>query len=126
MLVLDTNAVLRYILGDNLEMAQETKERILSNDTLIPIEVAAEIVYVLSSVYKIERNKIQTFIQDLLQIRHINTPNDNLITCAIDCYANSSLDFVDCLMTGYQQVCGHEIFTFDKQLKRLLSRYNRI
>jgi predicted nucleic-acid-binding protein len=58
MVILDTNAILRYILRDNLTMAAEVKSLLQIENCLIPVEVVAEIVYVLTKVYNVERDVV--------------------------------------------------------------------
>ena len=43
------------------------------------------------------------------------------IIFALNLYASSSLDFVDCLLTGYAKVNGHYVLTFDSALKKELA-----
>jgi len=40
---------------------------------------------------------------------------------ALNLYASSNLDFVDCLLTGYVKVNGHHVLTFDSALKKELA-----
>ena len=44
-----------------------------------------------------------------------------ILLYALRVYAETTLDFVDCLLVGYGRVLGREVFTFDKKLKRLLT-----
>lgn len=50
MLIVDANIILRYLLFDNIELAEKASEIIENNKVFIPFEVAAEIVYVLDKV----------------------------------------------------------------------------
>jgi predicted nucleic acid-binding protein len=43
--ILDTNALLRFITGDNIEKCQKVSDLIDTNDCIVPIEVIAEAVY---------------------------------------------------------------------------------
>ena len=47
MVVLDANVILRYLLNDNEAMAKEAENVIKTEVTMVPIEVIAEVVYVL-------------------------------------------------------------------------------
>ena len=51
MVVLDANVILRYLLNDNEAMAREAESIIKTEVTMVPIEVIAEVVYVLKGVY---------------------------------------------------------------------------
>lgn len=59
MVVLDANVILRYLLNDNEEMAREAENVIKTEVTVVPIEVIAEVGYVLKGVYSIEKIKIR-------------------------------------------------------------------
>ena len=66
--LLDANAVLRYLLGDEPAMAEKTKQAIGFGAFLLP-EVLAEIVYVLSGVYAVPRaelaKKLDAFLDEV-------------------------------------------------------------
>ena len=119
MIIFDSNAVLRYILLDNEEMALATELQINGNSCLLPIEVIAEIVYVLSKVYTVPRPEVSAAILGVLSIENISTTNFEVVFKGLQTYASTTLDFVDCLMAGYQEA-GYEIFTFDKDLRKHL------
>ena len=51
MVVLDANVILRYLLNDNEAMAREAESIIKTEVTMVPIEVIAEVVYVLSLIH---------------------------------------------------------------------------
>ena len=120
MKIFDTNAVLRYILRDNIQMADAVEEVLSKEDCLIPVEVIAETVYVLSKVYKIEREPIKQAIEMITNIDNHIIEHQNVVIHALNVHASSKLDFVDCLLVGYSKVKGYEIFTFDKKLKSQL------
>lgn len=120
MLILDTNVLLRFLLDDNKAMADEAEKLIDENEILIPFEVVAEIVYVLGSIYKMERNQIVQTLKGLFVNHVAHSPDDAQLAVALDCFMQHKLDFVDCLLVGYHKAGGHEVFTFDKALKRQL------
>jgi len=121
MLIFDTNALLRYILQDNKEMADQVEEQIEHNSCFIPTEVVAEMVYVLSKVYNISKSDIVEAIIGVLSIDTVTTSNFDVIVRGLETYTASNLDFADCLMVGYRDA-GHDVFTFDKELMSYLRR----
>ena len=54
MVVLDANVILRYLLNDNEAMAKEAENVIKTEVTMVPIEVIAEVVYVLKGVHSVD------------------------------------------------------------------------
>ena len=66
MVVLDANVILRYLLNDNEAMAREAESIIKTEVTMVPIEVIAEVVYVLKGVYSVDGNKIRDALMEFL------------------------------------------------------------
>ena len=122
MIVLDTNAVLRFLLQDVREMADFVEDRMLRNEYLIPVEVVSEAVYVLSKVYKADRNAVVRLFDILLSDKNSRFPHRKTIEKAVRVYGETKFDFIDCLMAGYAAVERHEILTFDKKLKNYITQ----
>lgn len=118
MRLIDANVILRYLLMDNLEMAYQAKAIIDAGAYTKP-EIIAEVVYVLKGVYKINRETISIYIKALLQ--SIYCEEAPAISYALDLYANSALDFIDCLLVAYQSLNNEQVFTFDKKLNKYLA-----
>lgn len=116
--LIDTNVILRFLLNDNIEMAQHAADVIASGAYTKP-EVIAEVVYVLKSVYSTPKGKIKSIIHGLSDI--IRIENADCVKYAIDLFANTSLDFVDCLLVAYHSLNGETVFTFDKKLNKYLN-----
>ena len=121
MVIFDTNAILRYILQDNPAMVAEVKQQLSSKDCFIPVEVVAEMVYVLSKVYNVERDVIAKTITDITHVSNIKVAQKNVVIHALSVYAHTTLDFVDCLLIGYEKEEKYTVFTFDKKLRIFLN-----
>ncbi|MCR5761145.1 MAG: PIN domain-containing protein [Sphaerochaetaceae bacterium] len=118
MKLLDANAILRYVLNDNEEQAKVVSEAV-RNGSFTTVEVLAEVVYVLSGVYKVDRNNVSRILHCILLDIEIDNPR--AIKYAIGIYDQSSLDFVDCLLIAYHKTLGLDILSFDKKLNSGLS-----
>jgi predicted nucleic-acid-binding protein len=120
--IVDANIILRYMLDDHPELSERAREIIDNNIVDIPIEVLCEVVFVLSSVYKINRNciseKLLQFINDTLCI----IPHKEAIMKGIEFYGIKNLDFVDCILAGYHFIEESNVHTFDYKLKRFLEQ----
>lgn len=117
--LIDANVILRYLLRDVEEMAEASARVIQSGAFTLP-EVLAEVVYVLKSVYHIERREISKallFFMDAVEIER-----REVMVKALEIFAATNLDFVDCILAACHEVDSAEVFTFDKKLNRLLSR----
>jgi predicted nucleic-acid-binding protein len=103
-------------------MVAEVKKQLFDDTCCIPVEVVAEMVYVLSKVYKIQRDVVAKTLTNLTYMQIIRVAQKNVVLYALDVYAASTFDFVDCLMTGYAIIENYTIFTFDKKLKNYLNK----
>ena len=121
MLILDTNAILRYVLQDNQEMADSVEQQLLSDVCYIPVEVVAEFVYVLLKVYNIERKVVAKTVMDITATENIKVTQNSVVRHALDVFASSTFDFVDCLLIGYAKEQQYAVFTFDKKLQKYLN-----
>ena len=120
MVIFDTNAILRYVLQDNLDMAEAVEQQLSEHFCYVPVEVISEVVYVLSRVYKIERKILAQIVLDITNTDKISIVQRPVVLHALKVYASSTLDFVDCLLVGYAKKNGSTIFTFDKKLQKYL------
>jgi predicted nucleic-acid-binding protein len=118
--IFDTNVILRYILQDNKEMADKVESWIQRATYLIPIEVIAEVVYVLNKVYRVDRRKIERELTITINEKNAVIPHRKVVLEALQVYAQTKLDFVDCLLIGYAKMEGHQIISFDKKLNKQL------
>ena len=94
------------------------KNLISSGTAYTKPEVIAEVVYVLKGVYNIERKEIRSFIYTLL--KEIHCGEVDCVLYSMDIYAESSLDFVDCLLIAYNKINKENVFSFDKKLNKKL------
>lgn len=117
--LIDANVILRYLLNDIEEMANEAEKIIKFGAFTVP-EVIAEVVYVLKSVYKVERREISNAILEIL--KEIEIEHKNVINEAVKIFSETNLDFVDCILIAYSKFENVEIFSFDKKLNNKLKK----
>lgn len=115
--ILDANVILRYLLRDVPAQAEEAKAAILKGASST-VEVLAEVVYVLASVYKADWAVIASTLEAFLQ--EIDVPRKAAVRYALRLYAAKKLDFVDCVLAGYHHVDGKNVVTFDAKLQKAI------
>lgn len=115
--LIDANVILRYLLKDHQQMSEESKKIIEGGAFTLP-EVLAEVVYVLKSVYEVERAEITNTLIDFPG--EINIENQEMICKALSLFSETSLGFVDCILIARRRILGDEVFRFDKKLNKML------
>ena len=118
-IILDANAILRYIIDDIKEQADIVQEILQNEEVLILPEVIAEVIYVMTKYYNYPRNKVSDYIIEFLEDSECNY--QNLIN-AVKTFGGKNLDFVDCLLYEYSKQKDYEVFTFDKDLNKLINQ----
>lgn len=117
--LIDANMILRYILGDNLKMQIDSTSIIKAGAFTLP-EVIAEVVYVLKGLYKTERIEISECLNCLLD--EVDVEHKHVMCTALNIYAETSFDFVDCILIARHRLLGEEVATFDKKLNKALNK----
>lgn len=118
MVILDANMILRYLLNDHQEMADQAEQYLSMGDAFVTIEVIAKVVYVLKGVYSLRRDIIATTITAFLSL--VRCRDMEVLRFALDTYGKNNLDFVDCVLYGYRKINHAAIATFDKKLLKLM------
>lgn len=118
---LDTNIILRYLLDDHKELSEKSRKIIDSQTNLFICDgVFAEIIYVLTKVYKVERILVKQTLSKFLQKSNINVSNKNLIIKSLEIFESKNIDYIDSLLCSYNHLDNITIKTFDKKLKKYL------
>ena len=122
MSLVDANVVLRYLLDDHRELSPKAAEILERHAVTLPVEVGCEVVYVLRKVYAVERREIERQLGDLIHEGLVSMDKPAIFLKALECYGNSTLDFVDTLLWAYQILDGQEVFTFDGKLLKQIKK----
>ena len=116
-IIIDANAILRYILDDIKVQADSVESVLRDGNVLILPEVMAEVVYVLTKYYNQPRD---TAVECLLEFLEDANCGSEVLRHAVETFGKSKYDFVDCLLYEYSKQADYKVFTFDKDLKSLL------
>ena len=108
-------------MNDNTEMADIAEEILTTKNIFISNEILAEVVYVLSGVYKISKADISDQLLALIEFENILVSDKEVIKQTFEIFKMQNLDFVDCLLCAYSN--RDEIATFDKKLKKCISQF---
>ncbi len=119
MILLDANYILRFLLKDNLEMYEISKDCIVNNDCIILTEVLAEVVFVLLKVYRVPKQQISEVLIPVLKYDNIIMNDKNILIHSLEIFKNKNLDFVDCILCANSK--KYTVKTFDKKLNKCIS-----
>lgn len=120
--LLDTNVILRFFLQDHPEHFKRAKtlferaENGLISCYIDPV-ILAEVVWTLSSFYKVSRGNIATKLETLLAQQWVVSEQKQKMLSAIHWYQETTLDYIDCWLLAVSQTQAIPIETFDKKMQ---------
>lgn len=121
MIGLDTNVIVRYLAQDDERQAAVATRLIegsLSAESrgFVSIVTLAEVVWVMSSNYKINRAAVADIIEGLLTAPQLTLEHAEVIWRALRSYRDSRADFSDALIVELGRDAGcTKTVTFDRQ-----------
>ncbi len=117
MTIIDANYILRWFLGD-VPVQASVVERLLTSSEpesiIIDRVTIAEVTYVLRAK-GYDHKQIYTIFEELLYHASV-VPLSNAEAAALRLYADSLLDFEDCLLIARAKTQHYQLGTFDKQM----------
>ena len=126
MAFVDTNIILRWLLGDHAELSSKAEKLVDSSELaslLITDVVVAEIVYVLRAKGR-DRNQTSEALNLLARTPAFKYENKELAMDIIGLLTEIKLDFADCYLLARSRHEKLNLETFDKPLQKayLLAR----
>ena len=125
MIGIDTNLLLRLVVGD------EPKQAIAARDYLrdrcsadepgyVCHIVLVELVWTLARAYGYPREKIAAAIEQILETAQLDVESSNDVAAALKDYQRGTADFADCLLLRVNAAsgCTHTV-TFDRRAAKL-------
>ncbi len=124
---IDTNVLLRFLLGDIADQLQFAKDAFLLAKEgqlkiiLTPI-VFFEIIYTLRSQYKLPKEEIATQLGKLLALPYLSVEEEAILKSTLSFWLKSKLDLVDCYLLVKAENDSADVLTFDSGLKKKLKK----
>jgi predicted nucleic-acid-binding protein len=121
--LIDTNVVLRYLLGDHPEFSPKAEAFMLDvSKGVKKVEildiVIVECIYVMEKYYEIPKIEIVEKLSGILNFSGIVNPDRSEILEALLKYENSNVDIVDCILAARSSP-EKVVISFDRDMKKL-------
>ena len=122
---LDTNVLVRHLTGDPPALARRAT-RLLegagSGELLLADLVVAELVYVLESVYELDRSAVAVAARAAVTFPAVTVADAELLLRAIEVYETDRLDFAEAYLVASAERTGvSTVISFDKTVRRVRS-----
>jgi predicted nucleic-acid-binding protein len=125
MIGIDTNLLLRMIVGDEPKQAVAAREYLRGRCSAdepgyVCHIVLVELVWTLARAYGYPREKIAAAIEQILETAQLDVESSNDVAAAVKDYRRGIADFADCLLVRVNATngCTHTV-TFDRRAAKL-------
>ena len=121
MIALDTNVIVRYLVGDNPEQA-EAGRRLVDGLTpgdpgFICREVVAEVAWVLERSYRFTRTRVAEAMMELTASDSLVVENSDDVAAAAHRFRQGGAGFSDhMILTAAERAGATPLYTFDRRL----------
>lgn len=121
---IDTNILVRFLVGDDKQQAKKVytifkKVESDKKELFVPLLVIMELIWVLESVYEISRTDILDSIGEMLLMPILNFENQSTLQEFIAAAQGNKYDLSDLLIAHSARTQGCEtVITFDKKASK--------
>ena len=122
MIALGTNVLVRFLVEDDAAQTKRARAliaRAIADESgcFVSDVAMCELVWVLSSVYRIPKSEIVRHLGSLLRARHFAYRSADRLARALDAFADGGGDFADYVIREDSAAAGCDaLATFDKAL----------
>lgn len=125
--LLDTNVLLRVLVGDVISQDKQAREWFLQAkqeeiSLIIPEIVVFEIHFGLEKFYSFSKDEILERLKVVLSTPYLHVESQEIFLLALTFYSREKVSFVDCFLLAKSKLTNAEILTFDKKLQKLANQ----
>ncbi len=120
MLAVDTNVLVRLIIGDDARQTAAA-DAIVQQGVWASVVTVAETTWVLRTAYKLSPGELADEIDMLLNNKYLTLQDSDAVAAALDLFrSRPALGFSDCLILQLARKAGHlPLATFDRVLGKI-------
>lgn len=126
-IIIDTNAILRFILKDvstqHIEIFELIKKaKYKKVKIIVPEVVVFETFFTLKSYYEYGKESLLTVLESLLSADYFKVESNQIFMEAVKIYRITNLELVDCFLVSKSKALNLKLFTFDNNIKKYLKK----
>lgn len=125
-LIIDTNVFLRFLLDDIPSQTKKATEVLIKAKSkrlkiFVPQIIIFEILFALDKYYKFPKTEVMEKVRTLLATSYLDIEDRAVFQEALEVFKSKNIDFVDCFLICKAKESNSILFTFDKDLSKLVS-----
>jgi predicted nucleic acid-binding protein len=117
----DSNVLVRHLTGDPPDQAKSATAYLHGSESLILVDlIVAEVVYVLESVYEVERERVAELVRAILGFPPVVVPDEALLLRTIEIYEQYRIHFAESYLAACAEASGvGAVASFDRDIDRV-------
>ena len=120
--LIDTNVIIRFLVGDHeehLEIATEIFRKVENGEYEVEIlePVIMEVLFVLVKFYKLPQSEVIEDLKRIIALRGV-VGDKVLLIETLNIVENKNIDFVDALICSKSRLQGYGKLSFDKDVNK--------
>ena len=119
----DSNILVRHLTGDPPDQAQRATEFLRRGQDLVVVDlVVAEVVYVLESVYELDRERVAELVRAIVGFPAVVVTDEALLLRALEIYEQYRIHFAESYLAACAELSGVGVVaSFDRGIDRVPS-----
>ena len=119
--LIDTNVIIRFLVGDHEEHLKKSKEifediQRAKQEVIILDSVLMEVLFVLTKFYKLPKVEVIDDLKAILALEGVVNSDKVILTEALSLVEHKNIDFVDALICTKSKLQGFGKISFDKDV----------
>ncbi|OGE07783.1 hypothetical protein A3I53_02180 [Candidatus Curtissbacteria bacterium RIFCSPLOWO2_02_FULL_40_13b] len=124
-LITDTNVFLRFLLNDNTQQYKQAtnifrKAKEKKIELIVPQIIIFEICFALEKYYQLSKEQVIEKLKAIVSADYFQVQDREVFNTTLGLYKMKNASFVDCFLISQAKMKGSELFTFDKDLPKLV------
>jgi predicted nucleic acid-binding protein len=117
----DSNILVRHLTGDPPDQARRATAFLSSAEDLVLVDlVVAELVYVLESVYEVDRERVAELLWAVIGFPAIVVADEALLFRALELYEQYRIRFAESYLAACAELSGvGAVVSFDRAIDRV-------
>ena len=118
--LIDTNLIIRFLVNDNptkvLKVEQLLKDK--NNKNILLDTIVAEIIWVLTSYYTLDKSDIVEKVRALIHVETIEC-NAFLINRALSLWEENNISYVDAYLATIAELGNMDLYSYDQKFRSI-------
>ena len=118
--LIDTNLIIRFLVNDDPQKVSRVEKllREKTNQNILLDTVIAEIIWVLSSYYSLDKKDVVEKIRALIHVDTIEC-NAFLINRALSLWEKTAISYIDAYLGAVAELGNMTLYTYDQKLSAI-------